>query len=87
MTLATALQVLQGNSFHDKGVSKCHAVIGILAALTTTVFRIVLLILSLNMGGNSIFVRLSPPEDITEDVSLLWKAATSSPLGRGPDMR
>ena len=68
MTFATALQVLQGNSFPDRGVSKCHAVIGILAALTTTVFRIVLLFLSLNMGGNSIFVRISPPEDITEDV-------------------
>ena len=68
MTFATALQVLQANSFPDRGVSKCHAVIGILAALTTNVFRIVPLILSHKMDGNSIFVRISPPEDITEDV-------------------
>ena len=68
MTLATAFKVLQGKSFPDRGVSTCHAVIGILAALTTTIFRIVLLIISLNMAGNSFFVRLSPPEDIRDDM-------------------
>jgi hypothetical protein len=70
MSLTTALQVIQGKSFRGKSVSICHAILGILAVLTTTLFRIVLLLIGLStLGGNSTFVRLSPPEDISVDES------------------
>ena len=40
-----------------------------LSALVTSVFRVVLLITSLYLGGNSTFVRMSPPGDISANAS------------------
>ena len=55
----TAFLTLLGRGYTEKSVSACHVIVGICSALVTTTHRVALLLISLKLGGNSTFVRLS----------------------------
>lgn len=63
MTLCKTIHILCEKNSKNGFPSACHAVHGVISAIITTIFRVILLVFCLHLG-NSIIVQLCPPSQI-----------------------